>query len=72
MEEMKGRGAARDLRQKGGGDEKRIARMQLAELLGEIAPRNYKARQWGPLRRVRMPDETYRWLCDKHAEMRGR
>lgn len=44
----------------------------LAELLAQIAPRNYKARQWGPLRRVRMADETYRWLCKEHAEMRGK
>ena len=49
-----------------GEDEKRIVRMQLAELFGEIAPKNYKARQWGELRRVRMPDNTYRWLCEKH------
>jgi len=46
---------------------KRIARIQLAGLFAEIAPANYKARQWGPLRRVRMPDNTYRWLCGEHA-----
>jgi len=50
-----------------GEDEKRIVRMQLAELFSEIAPKNYKARQWGELRRVRMADNTYRWLCGKHA-----
>ncbi len=63
---MKGRERLRDLRQIGGEDEKRIVRMQLAELLGDIAPKNYKARQWGPLRRVRMADNTYRWLCAEH------
>ena len=54
-------------RQLSGEDEKRIVRMQLAELFEQIAPKNYKARQWGELRRVRMPDNTYRWLCAKHA-----
>ena len=27
----------------------------------------YVAGQWGPLRRVWMPDNTYRWLCGEHA-----
>jgi GTPase SAR1 family protein len=62
------RGKIRDLRQWGGEDEKRIVRMQLAELFSEIAPKNYKARQWGELRRIKMPDNTYRWLCEEHAE----
>jgi hypothetical protein len=52
----------------GGGDEKQIVRMQLAKLFEEIAPKNYKARQWGELQRVRMADNTYRWLCEAHAE----
>jgi hypothetical protein len=64
---LKGKGKVRDLRQLSSDDQKRIVPMQLAELLVEIAPENYKAQQWGPLRRVRMPDNTYRWLCDKHA-----
>ncbi|MBC8468948.1 MAG: leucine-rich repeat domain-containing protein [Planctomycetes bacterium] len=68
VEKMKGKDRLRDLRQLSGDDEKRIARMQLAELFSEIAPKNYKGRQWGPLRRVRMPDNTYRWLCKEHAE----
>jgi len=68
VEKLKGKGTLRDLRQLSGEDEKRIARMQLAQLLEQIAPKNYKARQWGLLRRVRMPDNTYRWLCAKHAE----
>jgi len=68
VEKMKGKDRLRDLRQLSGEDEKRIARMQLAELFSEIAPKNYKGRQWGPLRRVRMPDNTYRWLCKEHAE----
>jgi hypothetical protein len=46
--------------------------MQLAQLLEAIAPDNYKARQWGPLRRVRMGDNTYRWMCDEHARRLGR
>jgi internalin A len=65
-EGMEGKGKIRDLRQLSGEDEKRIVRMQLAKLLEEIAPKNYEARQWGPLKRIRMPDNTYRWLCQKH------
>ena len=57
-----------DFLQLGGKDEKRIVRLQLAKLLEDIAPNEYKARQWGELRRVRMPDNTYRWLCPKHAK----
>jgi hypothetical protein len=59
---------ARDFREFPAEDQKRIARQQLAGLLQEIAPKNYKARQWGPLRRIRMPDNTYRWLCPAHAQ----
>jgi len=61
-----------DLRRSAGDDPKRIARMQLAELLEAIAPQNYRARQWGPLRRVRMGDNTYRWMCDEHARRIGK
>jgi hypothetical protein len=57
-----------DLRDLGQDDQKRIARMQLTCLLREIARPNYEARQWGPLRRVRLPDNTYRWLCPEHAK----
>ena len=72
---MRRRGAREgliDLRQTAGDDPNRIARMQLAELLETIAPENYKARQWGPLRRVRMGDNTYRWICDEHARRIGK
>jgi GTPase SAR1 family protein len=58
-----------DFRQGSADDQKRIARMQLAQLLKEIAPKEYDARLWGALRRVRMADNTYRWLCAKHAEI---
>ncbi len=68
VKEMKKGGKIRDLRQFGGEDEKRIARMQLGELFSEIAPKNYKARQWGTLRRVRMSDNTFRWLCEEHEK----
>ncbi len=67
VERLKAKGDLRDLRQGGGEDDKRIVRMQLDVLFEEIAPKNYRARQWGPLKRVHMPDNTYRWLCDKHA-----
>ena len=58
-----------DLRDFGQEDQKRMARQQLAGLLREIAPKNYEARQWGPLRRIHLPDNTYRWLCKEHAEL---
>jgi Leucine-rich repeat (LRR) protein/GTPase SAR1 family protein len=58
----------RDLRMLEERDTKQIVRIQLAKLFEEIAPKNYKARQWGELRRVRMADNTYRWLCAAHAE----
>lgn len=47
--------------------ELRHARLQLAELLKEIAPNEYNLQQWGELRRVRMGDNTHRWLCKQHA-----
>jgi hypothetical protein len=55
----------------GGFLETLTVRMQLAELFEAIAPRNYEARQWGERRRVRMADNTYRWLCPKHAKEYG-
>jgi hypothetical protein len=63
VENIEQKGRIRDFRRSKGDDEKRIVRMQLAELFEQIAPKNYKARQWGELRRVKMPDNTYRWLC---------
>ena len=74
-EYVRGRGAkpgVLDLRQTAGDDPNRIARMQLAELLEAIAPDNYKAKQWGPLRRVPVGDNTYRWMCDDHARRIGK
>ncbi|HBG28529.1 MAG: hypothetical protein A2Y10_11365 [Planctomycetes bacterium GWF2_41_51] len=69
VEALRGKTAVRDLRQFGENDEKRIARMKLAELFSEIAPDNYKSQQWGELRRVRIrSDNTYRWLCGQHAK----
>ncbi|MFM2168825.1 MAG: hypothetical protein RIS79_3196 [Verrucomicrobiota bacterium] len=56
----------RDLRSKD--IETRLARASLARLLEELAPSNYKARQWGSLSRIRMPDLSYRWLCDACAK----
>jgi hypothetical protein len=71
-EGIAGKGKLLDLRQRSGEDEKRIVRAQLAELLSEIAPANYKAQQWGKLRRMRMPDNTYRWLCAEHLKRCGK
>lgn len=43
-------------------------RAALARFLEETAPNNYRARQWGSLRRVRMPDNSHRWLCEECAK----
>ncbi len=45
-----------------------LIRAALQRLLEETAPDNYRARRWGSLRRVRMSDNTYRWLCDECAK----
>ncbi len=66
---LRGKGAGMlDVLDERGADVNRIARMQLAQLLGEIAPKNYKARKWGSLQRVRMRDNSYRWMCQEHAK----
>ncbi|MCP4674369.1 MAG: hypothetical protein GY854_02390 [Deltaproteobacteria bacterium] len=44
--------------------EVRLMRAALSGFLKEVAPDNYKARQWGSLRRVRMSDNSYRWICE--------
>ncbi len=61
-----------DFRQNDKDDMNRIARMQLAKLFQEIAPKNYESRQWGELRRLPMSDNTYRWLCKAHAKSLGK
>jgi hypothetical protein len=48
--------------------ESRLMRVSLARFLEETAPTNYRARQWGSLRRVRMSDNTYRWVCEICAD----
>jgi len=45
-----------------------IARASLARFLEETAPNNYRAKIWGSLRRIRMPDNSYRWLCEECAK----
>lgn len=45
----------------------RLTRAALSRFLEEVAPDNYRARQWGSLRRVRMSDNSYRWLCEDCA-----
>jgi hypothetical protein len=64
--QAKGEEAAEAEVRKGVGEgdkESRLTRAALAGLLEELAPTNYRARQWGSLRRVRMSDNSYRWLC---------
>jgi len=43
--------------------ESRLMQVALSRFLEETAPTNYRARQWGSLRRVRMSDNSYRWVC---------
>jgi GTPase SAR1 family protein len=45
----------------------RLMRISLARFLEETAATNYRARQWGSLRRLRMSDNSYRWMCETHA-----
>jgi hypothetical protein len=45
VENIEQKGRIRDFRRSSGDDEKRIVRMQLAELFEQISPKNYKARQ---------------------------
>lgn len=54
--------AGKDLR--GPEKESRLMRVSLARFLEETAPVNYRARQWGSLRRVRMSDNSHRWVCE--------
>jgi len=56
----------KDLRS--GDREAALTRAALARFLEETATNNYRARRWGSLRRVRMPDNTYRWLCGECAK----
>jgi internalin A len=46
--------------------ESKLMRAALTRFLEETAPTNYRARQWGSLSRVRMSDNSYRWICDDH------
>lgn len=58
-------GVGKDLR--GNDGETALTRAALAKLLEATAPNNYRAKKWGSLRRVRMPDHSYRWLCETCA-----
>jgi hypothetical protein len=59
---LKGELGGKDLR--GLERESRLMRVALAQFLEETAPTNYRAHQWGSLRRVRTSDNSYRWLCE--------
>jgi len=52
------------------GDDKEtpLIRAALTRFLEELAPNNYRAGQWGELKRVRLPDNSYRWLCEACAK----
>lgn len=56
----------KDLR--GAKQEAALTRAALARFLEETAPNNYQARRWGSLRRVRMSDNSHRWLCESCAK----
>jgi internalin A len=51
-----------------GSDINRLALMELAAFLEKQKPANYKAQQWGELERVKLPDNTFRWLCKEHRD----
>ncbi len=48
-----------------------VLREQLSMFLKEIAPANYQAKRWGTLQRRRMPDDSYRWICDECSKKGG-
>ena len=50
------------------GDDARMMRVALRRLFIEVAPDEYEAREWGSLRRVRMSDNSHRWLCKDCAK----
>jgi hypothetical protein len=64
-EVVKGDGG-KDLR--GSDRDSKLTRSALALFLEDVAPTNYRARQWGSLRRVKMSDDSYRWLCGDCAD----
>lgn len=55
----------RDLRQHDA--DTAMTRAALKRFLEETAPVQYEAKQWGSLRRTRMSDNSYRWLCQTCA-----
>ena len=54
-----------DLR--GEGRETSLMRAAVARFLEKLAPDNYRAGQWGELKPIRLPDNSYRWLCQACA-----
>ncbi len=53
--------AIRDVRGKDG--ETSVMRAALVRFLEELAPDNYRAGRWGELKRTRLSDNSFRWLC---------
>jgi hypothetical protein len=49
--------------------QKHLLRTQLGMLLKQLAPDRYEAKQWGDLKRIRMGDDSYRWLCADHSTL---
>lgn len=45
-----------------------VMRAALVRFLEELAPDNYRAGRWGELKRTRLPDNSYRWLCVECAK----
>jgi hypothetical protein len=60
----------KDLR--GDGQETALMRAAMAQFLETLAPNNYRAGQWGELKRIHLPDNSYRWLCEEHARQARR
>jgi internalin A len=50
-----------------GKERDRSMQLALTQFLEEVAPHNYRTRRWGSLRRVRLRDNSYRWLCSECA-----
>jgi len=64
-DEVFGGAVGKDLRSQD--REAAVTRAALARFLEATAPDNYRAKRWGSLRRVRMSDNSHRWLCEACA-----
>lgn len=59
----------KDLRKDG---QTALMRAAMTQFLEALAPNSYHARQCGELKRIHLPGNSYRWLCQKQARQARR